>query len=198
MKCANHIEQESKYECELCGKSFCDQCLVNLGSKNYCKECLQNQVGEDTALIKPINRKSRLWSFVFSMVPGAGYMYLGLMKRGLQTMVAFFGSIFVASFIGFEELMSLIAPVLIFYSIFDTQQLVKRINDGISIEDIPFWDIKNIPFNQKWLGYTLIAIGFLALLSNMPINIPFWFKRMLPPVIIIGLGVAILYRNTRE
>ena len=204
MKCANHIERESQNECGLCGKGFCDECLVNLGGKDYCRDCLQNRIGEDT--VQPVEavqtvqtgRKSRFWSFILSLIPGVGYMYLGLMKRGMQTMVAFFGSIFVTSFIGFEELMSLVVPVVIFYSIFDTQQLVKKINEGIPVEDTPFWDIKNIPFNQKWLGYALIVIGFLALMSNSPLAIPFWFKRMLPPVIIIGLGVAILYRHTRE
>ena len=216
MKCANHIERESQNECGLCGKGFCDECLVNLGGKDYCRDCLQNRIGEDTvgtvdtvdtvdiadsagtAQKVQTGRKSRFWSFILSLIPGVGYMYLGLMKRGVQTMVAFFGSIFVTSFIGFEELMSLVVPVVIFYSIFDTQQLVKKINEGIPVEDTPFWDIKNIPFNQKWLGYALIVIGFLALMSNSPLAIPFWFKRMLPPVIIIGLGVAILYRHTRE
>ncbi len=218
MKCVNHPERESQNECGLCGKNFCSECLVSLGDRDYCRECLENRMkgefsgdsgmkGEfsgDSGMHREIpvkvqtGRRSRFWSFILSLIPGVGYMYLGLMKRGLQTMVAFFGSIFITSFIGFQELMSLVVPVVVFYSIFDTQQLAKKINEGIPVEDAPFWDLSTIPFNQKWIGYALIVIGFLAMMNSAPLAIPYWFKKMLPPVIIIGLGVAILYRNTRE
>ena len=207
MKCKNHAARESQNACGLCGDSYCNECLINLGGEYYCRKCLQDQMEDDgnqqaessdQSLIVQSGKKSRFWSFILSFIPGVGYMYLGLMSRGLQTMVVFFGSIFVTSFIGFNEIMALIVPVVIFYSIFDTQQLVKRINEGNPVEDRPLWDFKTIPFNQKWLGYVLIGVGFLAMLNNVPLLIPYWFKRMLPAVIIIGLGVAILYRNTRE
>ena len=197
-KCTNHNERESAGTCVICEKKYCKECLVNVGGKDYCSNCIGERVCKESPMPVRPEKKSKFWAFLLSLVPGLGYLYLGLMNRGLQTMIIFFGSIFVTSFIGFEELMALVLPVVLFYSIFDTQQLINKFREGVLIEDKPFIDIKNIPFNQKWLGYALIVIGFLAMMQNLPFIIPFWFKRMLPPVIIIGLGVAILYRNTRD
>ncbi|PKM79993.1 MAG: hypothetical protein CVU89_15800 [Firmicutes bacterium HGW-Firmicutes-14] len=203
MKCANHPEEESVRTCGLCGGDFCEKCLIELEDRSFCRKCLTEKISEPVQSApkggSKTDRKSRFWAFVMSLIPGVGYMYLGLMNRGLQTMVLFFGSIFVTSFIGFEELMALIAPVVVFYSIFDTQQLVKSINEGGQVEDKLFFDIRSIPFNQSWIGYGLIVIGLLALLQNLP-YFPFWmtFRRFLPPFVIIGLGIWILYRNTKE
>lgn len=206
MKCANHSEREPVTTCGLCGESFCDECLVSLGDRCYCKRCLSEKVGgpgdaeEHERVMVSGEKKSRLWAFVFSVAPGVGYLYLGLMNKGLQTMLLFFGSIFVAGFIGFEEIMALVAPVVVFYSIFDTQQLVKSMNAGIPVEDKQFFDFKKIPYTHNWIGYALIVTGFLALMHNMPFYFPFWpvLRQMVPPLLIIGLGIAILYRNTRK
>jgi len=224
LKCENHAKTESLSECGMCGGHFCGQCLVSIDEKTYCKNCLTERIGlgrpagmakkvdtvagdavaggDKTALagVTEIDRKSRVWTFILSLIPGVGYLYLGLMKKGLQTMILFFGSVFVAGFIGFAEIMSLIVPVVIFYSIFDAQQLAKNINSGKPVEDEPFLDIKAFSFSQKWIGYALIVAGLLALMNNLPFFFPFWptFRRMLPPILIIGLGVLILYRNTRS
>ena len=67
-------------------------------------------------------RKSRLFSLLCAFWPGAGEMYLGLMKRGLAIMVIFWGSIGVMSYLGLEMLLFAL-PVLWFYSFFDTLTL---------------------------------------------------------------------------
>jgi len=202
MRCKNHNEVESVETCTVCGNQFCQDCLVALEGEQYCKSCLADGVKRQAfEVTEPKKeRKSRFWAFLLSLVPGVGYLYLGLMNRGLQTMVLFFGSVFLSSFIGFEEIMSLVAPVVIFYSVFDTQQLAKKINAGIRVEDNQLFDIKSIPYSHNWLGYALIVIGFLALMHNMPHYFPYWvtLKRMIPPLLIIALGAAILYRNTRK
>ncbi len=214
MKCVNHLEAETASTCSLCGRPYCGECLVNIDNQTYCKNCLREKLtpadrqeagpeGQGKSAADPrkiTDKKSRFWAFVFSVVPGVGYMYLGLMNRGLQTMVLFFGSVFVSSFIGLEQIMALIAPVVVFYSIFDTQQLVKAINAGVPAEDKKLFDIKQIPFNQSWIGYALIVIGGLAILNDVIPYFPFWFqvKRLLGPLLIVGLGVAILYRNTKK
>ena len=39
-----------------------------------------------------MTRKKRgFWTFIFSLIPGAGEMYLGFMKRGVSTMLVFLG-----------------------------------------------------------------------------------------------------------
>ena len=207
MKCKDHIERESVEVCHLCGDPFCEECLVTLGGRPYCIRCLENKLKDDNQVVEGEKSfaeaavpKSKFWAFIFSLIPGVGYLYLGAMNRGLQTMVIFFGSIFVAGLLGFEQIMALIVPVVMFYSIFDTQQLVNSINTGHKPEDKLFFDPKKIPYTHNWIGWSLIVVGGLAALRNIPIFWPFWssFNRLLPPVFIIGIGVAILYRNTRK
>lgn len=204
MQCINHAAKEAVATCALCGKNYCPECLVSLDDKAYCRRCLaekMNGTGE-TAKTKPVlapgEKKSRFWAFVFSVLPGVGYLYLGLMNKGLQTMLLFFGSIFVAGFIGLEEIFALVVPVVVFYSIFDTQQQVKTINEGLPVEDRQYFDLKQIPYTHNWLGYALIVLGVLALLNNLPFYYPYWVKRLIPPFMIIGLGILILYRNMRK
>lgn len=205
LNCVNHPEKEQFSTCSLCGNSFCQECQVTLGEQNYCKKCLRDKVGngEEKVSCKPLpayEKKSKLWAFIFSLIPGVGYLYLGLMNRGFQTMMLFFGTIFLTSFIGFEDIMALVAPVVVFYSIFDTQQLAKDINAGNPVDDKQFFDLQKIPFTQSWIGYSLIIVGGLAILHNVIPYFPFWMRlrQLLPPLLIMGLGVAILYRNTKK
>ena len=67
-------------------------------------------------------KKSRFFSLLCAFWPGAGEMYLGLMKRGLGIMLAFWGVI--AMIVAFQvDLLLFILPVLWFYSFFDTLTL---------------------------------------------------------------------------
>lgn len=206
LKCINHTERETELDCVLCGKQYCEECLVSFNGSNYCKTCLQEKVSGKSDLVSknPVSaggKRSRFWAFAFSLIPGVGYLYLGLMTRGLQTMVLFFGTIFVASFINFEEIMALVMPVVMFYSIFDTQQLVKEINFGEKVEDRQLFDFRAIPFNQSWIGYGLILVGVLALLNGiLPSYFPIlrFVRSVMPALLIIGTGILILYRNTKK
>ena len=36
------------------------------------------------------NQKNRFWTFVLSLVPGAGEMYFGLYRQGVSLMLCFF------------------------------------------------------------------------------------------------------------
>lgn len=67
-------------------------------------------------------KKSSFWTFVFSVFPGAGHMYLGMMKKGASLMLAFCGVIAVAGFFNLNFLLILM-PVIWFYSFFDAINL---------------------------------------------------------------------------
>lgn len=41
------------------------------------------------------NQKNRFWTFCFSLVPGAGEMYLGLYRQGISLMLCFFALLLV-------------------------------------------------------------------------------------------------------
>ena len=60
---------------------------------------------------------------LFSLIPGAGHMYLGLMKRGASIMAAFFATIAAAAFFNslglFGYVFGLMIPVVWFVAFFD-------------------------------------------------------------------------------
>lgn len=66
-----------------------------------------------------IKRKNKFLTFVFSLLPGGGQMFMGFMKRGVSLMAAFFFTIFLSSWLDIGPLM-FIVPVIWFYAFFDS------------------------------------------------------------------------------
>ncbi len=204
MKCVNHIEAEAEVLCVLCRDPICGECSIELNGKHYCRRCLDKRVVAST---HGVNTKRGAFAvLVLSLIPGGGYMYLRLMNRGLQALIIFFVTIFLASVANFGVLGGLVIPVLMLYSIFDSQQLASQMNEDLFIEDKPYLDIGN-PNWQNILGYILIGLGILALFSNslgilvLSYNIqPYAFivERLAPPLIIIAIGAYILYRSLKR
>lgn len=69
-------------------------------------------------------KKNGFLTFIFSLIPGAGEMYMGFMKQGVSLMTAFFGIIFLYSslFYTFEILVAIL-PVIWAYSFFHVHNL---------------------------------------------------------------------------
>jgi hypothetical protein len=142
--------------------------------------------------------KSKFLTFILSIAPGVGHFYLGLMNRGAQLLLAFFGTIFISSFLRLEEL-AILLPVIWFYSLFDALQHHSLVNEGIK-EDVPviLWD--NIKLNQRWIAYTLIGVGGYILFDNLFYNVARYFdflyhfdiKTILVAIIFIYIGFRLL------
>lgn len=108
--------------------------------------------------------KNKVLTFFLSIVPGVGHLYLGLMTRGVQFLITFFSSIF---FIVMTELgpLSILLPIIWFYSFFDALQHYQLIQNGI-IEDKPLFIWNQGFVNQKWLAYVLIGLGGYLIMEN--------------------------------
>ncbi|KJS17330.1 MAG: hypothetical protein VR69_05775 [Peptococcaceae bacterium BRH_c4b] len=197
MKCINHSELEAVDICKVCRQPVCDQCIVTLGEKNYCRTCLEKKVA---SIPESMENKSRFIAFILSLIPGCGYLYLGLMKRGLQAMLVFFGTIFFSAMLQMDVLTALVLPVIFFYTVFDTQQFVKRINQGYHVEDKELFDWGLWENKSNIIGAILILLGIMALANNfIPYVIPYGFIRnVFPPLLIVGIGIYILYRNAGQ
>lgn len=50
-------------------------------------------------------KKSKFLTFLFSLIPGAGEMYMGFMKMGVSLMAEFFAVLWLASVSGVSELL---------------------------------------------------------------------------------------------
>ncbi|WP_058307644.1 hypothetical protein [Gracilibacillus massiliensis] len=103
--------------------------------------------------------KSKMLATALSIFPGAGHMYLGLQKRGLQLMVAFLLSIYILDVLNLSIFLFLI-PIIWFFSFFDALQLANKIEYEI-VDDVPV--IKYLVNQQKWIGIGLLVLGFFYL-----------------------------------
>lgn len=116
-----------------------------------------------------MKRKSRFWTFVFSMVPGAGHMYLGLLKQGTQLMILFFLAIFLADWMRMG-IIAVFAPIVWFFSFFDAMNkgAMEQLPEDNSLfsswfESEGTW----LRDKGKFIGYTLIVIGSFMLVERI-------------------------------
>lgn len=68
--------------------------------------------------------KNRFLTFIYSFIPGAGYMYLNMMQAGVVAMVLFFGLSGLALAAQMEVLLFAL-PIIWFYTFFDTFHAAK-------------------------------------------------------------------------
>ncbi|CAM3284601.1 MULTISPECIES: multi-tm2 domain protein [Saccharibacillus] len=107
--------------------------------------------------------KSRTMGLLLAIVPGAAHMYLGLMKRGAQLMILFFGSIYILDVLGLSIFLFLV-PLIWFYAFFDALQQVGRYGRE-PLVDKPLLD--NFEANRGWLGVLLVALGLYYVLKTL-------------------------------
>lgn len=69
-------------------------------------------------------KRNGFWTFVFSLMPGAGEMYLGFMKQGVSLMTIFLAWCAFCMYFHFEAGL-FIVPVIWFYSFFHVHNLAS-------------------------------------------------------------------------
>lgn len=111
-------------------------------------------------------KKNKLLTFLWSLIPGAGEMYLGFMKQGVSLMAGFWVLCALAGFFKMEILLFL-APVIWFYSFFNTNNLNSLPDDEFyALEDDYVFHIQlliqNKAFIQKYkklIALVLVIFG---------------------------------------
>lgn len=156
-------------------------------------------------------KKSKGMATLFAMLPGAGHMYLGLTRQGIELMLIFFITIFLSSEIGLHFL-EIFLPVIWFYSVFDArtkstsdeplQDSDLKIFSGTVLKD-NFSESDNF---VKCVGIFLIIAGAWAALNNLifPIvskyidySIIYDIKSAFISLIFIGAGVFLLFKKRK-
>lgn len=120
--------------------------------------------------------KNRALAILFGLMPGAGHMYLGKMKRGMTLMLLFWGDLFVASLLGMGAL-ALGMLIIWFYAFFDNLNLSALPNDqleaapdlfmfglldGTNIHNLQIFKTKSTA-----LGWGFIIVGILLLYNTL-------------------------------
>lgn len=116
-------------------------------------------------------KKNGFLTFIFSLIPGAGEMYMGFFKQGISIMVIFFGLMTMSSYLEMGPLMFLL-PVIWFYSFFHVHNLAALSDEEFyAVEDKFLFDFDEESVkkqfgkekSRKILAVILIVWGSFAL-----------------------------------
>ncbi len=83
-------------------------------------------------------KKNGFFTFCFSLLPGAGEMYMGFMKQGLSVMSVFWGLIFIASYLGIDQVL-FVLPILWCYSFFHVNNLRSLSDEEFYAVEDDYW-----------------------------------------------------------
>lgn len=125
---------------------------------------LDRTVFEDFQDLRAEGRKSKLLAVLLGLFPGAGHLYLGLQRRGLQLMVAFLAVLYVLDEMRLSVFLFLL-PIVWFYAFFDAMGQASKLNQGEQLEDIPV--VSWLLNHQKWVGIGLLALGLYYLTDQV-------------------------------
>ena len=179
--------------------------MQQLSKKQKGEELIDRSILEEFEMRREDGKKSKSIATLLSIFPGAGHLYLGMQKRGIQLMAAFLFSIYILDVLRLSIFLFLI-PIIWFYSFFDGLQKASRY-DKEPMEDTPV--ISYLLNHQKWVGIGLISLGLYYLFVNIviPIASPYisqffdfeltyWFDRYFQTTIVclllIGGGIKLL------
>ncbi len=121
------------------------------------------------------NKKNGFFTFIFSLLPGAGEMYLGFMKRGVSTMAVFFLIIAFSVWSGISPFM-FVLPIVWFYSFFTVHNLRSLPDDEFfAVEDNFIFNFdgdkdKALSLARKYknvIAIFLIVVGVSTLWNNL-------------------------------
>ncbi len=114
-------------------------------------------------------KKSGFWLFIWSLMPGAGEMYMGFMKMGISLMLGFMGLIAIAGITNLGVLA--IFPVTMwFYSFFHANHLASLDEESFrAIEDRYLFGLDELNSMEAWNSKingkkkTMIAAVFILI-----------------------------------
>ncbi|HHT65152.1 MAG: hypothetical protein ACOX25_09475 [Caldicoprobacterales bacterium] len=166
-------------------------------------------------------KKGKFLTFLFSLIPGAGHMYMGFMKIGLSLMSAFSFIIFLSSWLNIGPLL-LVLPIIWFFSFFDSinrhsssDEEFAQLDDGFLLSiDMLLKSSGNIFKKQNiYAGILLIVFGIYLVWNNimsrlwglLPENVYYFVNgitSILPQLVIgimiIFIGVRLISVKKRE
>jgi hypothetical protein len=207
-----HPTKAASNTCSKCGHWLCDDCAVETGGRTLCRSCITAMEG-NTFFHEPppepihghvvgsAERRRYIDGFMLFLLsllfpPGANYMYMGLIKRGLAAMCGFFLLIFcIIAFWSFSYsvLFAFSIPILWFTVFFDGYNLRRRINSGEIVEDGVGDAMKSI-LNNRALAVAILIIVVLAFAGNI-FSFLFSFLKIAVPVSLVLLALYIIFRR---
>ena len=202
MNCLNHPLRQGVNTCCTCGGWLCEECSNERHGRNYCKSCLVSGSGGSVRHGGRI--PNILLLLLFSGIPGANYMYMGLIKRGLFVLMSFFLCIYLGGIFNF---FGFVTAGVVITSFFDGLRIRRRFIAGEPVSD----DVDDL--KAFFSAHKLPILGITALLIVMEMfqNAARWFHHgfssvtILPAnphgflaVAVIALGVYFLVKARKK
>ncbi len=179
-----------------------------LHRKNRGEVLVDKSIMEELDEHREQGKKSKMLATFLSIFPGAGHMYLGLQKRGLQLMVAFLFSIYILDVLHLSLFLFLI-PILWFYSFFDALQQISKHARG-EAHDVPIvdWLINH----QRWVGIALLALGGFYIMDEVLLPLMYdifpeyrfnylyerYFQTTLVSILLVAGGIFLLKGSNKN
>ena len=199
MNCFIHPEKPANVNCSSCGGPLCEECIVHTQGNIFCRGCLTGTRPRPTTELKhPTASKFLLLIFAMFLPPGAGYMYLGLIKRGLSAMICFFFIIFLLSsgISGPAQTLAAFSIIILYFAcIFDSFSICRRINAGEVVEDGVGSIINNLLSNKKLCAvvFIVLAIIFASTILGFALRV----LHALLPILVIAFGLYMIFRRKK-
>ncbi|MFC7061903.1 hypothetical protein [Halobacillus seohaensis] len=180
---------------------------IHLLNKKQAGEHVEDRpLMDDLRELRLKGEKNRVLTTVLAVFPGAGHLYLGLQKRGLQLMLGFLTAIYVLDVLRLSVFLFLI-PVIWFFSFFDALQESSKFQEEGVAEDRPI--IKNLPEQKRLIGSVLILLGLYYVIDSVlfPLfademrrvfNVDLWnyyqryFQITIVSIVLIGSGIYLI------
>lgn len=161
-----------------------------------------------------MGKRNGFLTFLTALVPGIGYMYLGLLKKGIQFFALYILITPVFRILGISILAWLVKLPIWFYTFFDTFNVASKLDRGEHVEDTDYifdklnngsYDIR-FKTDKKFIitiAWILIAVGILAIFNTYFSGTPLYnyikvemAKYIFPSLLILG-GIFVLLRSKR-
>lgn len=154
-------------------------------------------------------KKNKILRLVFSLLPGAGEMYMGFMKMGINLMARFFILIALGNYL-YLDLFYWLAILIWFYSFFNVHNIASLPDEEFRLLEDGFADNHSQSFYKKLLkkadnktvGIFLVFAGFFILAeeiwamvsSYLPEEIMMLFDPLFynAPKFLVGIAIILL------
>lgn len=165
-----------------------------------------------------MERKSGFLTFIAALIPGVGYMYYGLVKKGAEALIIYLLISPVFDMLGMNWIGSMIKIPLWLYLFFDTFNVANKYRRGEELQDSGFIIKDDTPISvetirsidsrlpkNKWnlLAFLFIFIGIIAVLNQILGQDVFYIIRAtirncVIPALLIVSGIYILLQSNKK
>ena len=162
-----------------------------------------------------MKKHDKFLTFITACIPGVGYMYNGLVTKGIETLAIFIFINIFFDLIGMHFIGGIIKLLFWGYTFIDSLRISEALEKGESFSDSNFMfenssfkiDFNTNSGNNKktwfYLGWGLIIIGILSIANKLFVNNEYFLylkhniDKYSLPILLIAFGCYLLFRQKK-